>query len=878
MTVLTTSSDITYAGLAGQSLFAYNFRVDEKTDMNITLDNVAVAQSEFTMTGLGSSLGGTVTLNTPLVLPAIVVLFRVLDLTQLVDYQPFDPFPAETHEGALDKLTMLIQEGNASVLRSLRFPVGDNANPILPDVANRNSKYLAFDGAGGVVAIPGTNESPNAVLKPVNAVTLNNLMMFDAFKNSLDSGFSVADLIDLMHPVTSVLYFRDASIDPNILYPNTIWIQLPEGQMLISQGVNFPAGSTGGNADAVVSAHTHTFTGDPLGTHEHDLQMFTIAHSSGEDTGYGIGSDLGPSGTTRTMRAPEHKALPVSSGTPTGTTDNAGSNPAGANLPPYLAVYAWERVASLPPATPEFDAHWARVTDKTCPTIETDLRTLFAALLNSGLWDLIDDLCIIHCNAADSLLGIKGFQDSVHAGPVPNWNAQRGYRLGTTEDFEDPNPNLTNWIDSGIIDNGSTNFTTDSRMMFYQILSPDFSSGATVVIRGSIGGVLSGEGESAFIQIFENSDLSQFIDEGDLAGATFNASGLYLGSRESGTVINFLVEDDFQTAVATSNGATPNAFTMLVGATADTDGSPLMTEFYTSDMVAWGFGGGLNQAQSEALRDIIKTYTTARGVSDSPEFDTHWARVVDKSDPTLEADLKALFTTLIANGVYDLLDDLCVIHTGMADSLLGLKGFQDSVLPVGNEPTFNVATGFTTTAAASAGTGTWIDTVITQTLTPQYSVDSMSAFDYFISGPGGNFAGYQLMGNKDNIPSTLIIYDSSNVGTIVQMKSGFNDSTNQAQVSSFGFYGVTRTGPGSTEAEFIRDGVTTSLDTATGAGTFDFATSIFVGGVAQGGVSAAVGTTGTENHIGWGIGGGLTTAQLTALEAALDAYAAARGF
>ncbi|MFV2058753.1 MAG: hypothetical protein ACC707_20000, partial [Thiohalomonadales bacterium] len=160
MTVLTTTSDISYNGSAGQTAFAYNFRVDEKTDMVVTLDTVPVSQNDFTMTGLGSALGGTVTLTTPLILSAVVVLARQLDPTQEVDYQPFDPFPAETHEGALDKLTMLIQGNNASVARSLRFPVGDNANPILPDVANRNSKYLAFDALGEVVTIPGTNESP----------------------------------------------------------------------------------------------------------------------------------------------------------------------------------------------------------------------------------------------------------------------------------------------------------------------------------------------------------------------------------------------------------------------------------------------------------------------------------------------------------------------------------------------------------------------------------------------------------------------------------------------------------------------------------------------------------------------------------------------
>lgn len=862
MTVLTTTSDISYDGLAGQASFSYNFRVDEKADMVVSLDSIEISQNDFTMTGLGSALGGTVTLVTPLLAPALVVLSRQLSPTQETDYQPFDPFPAESHEDALDKLTMLIQEGSTASLRSLRFPVGDNANPVIPNVENRNSKYLAFDGAGDVVAIPGTNESPNAVLKPVDPVTFNNLMMFDSFKNSLDSGFSIADLIDLIVPVGTILHFVDSAIDPAVIYPGTVWFKhVLEGRSLISSGPNYPSGSVGGAADAVVVAHTHgAVVTDP--GHKHLI-----------NAGFNDGATPETALDNATNLVSTRTSQPATTGISV-NNDNTGVSGTNQNMPPYLVVNRWERIPSVPPTTPEFDAHWARVTDKTCPTIEADLRTLFASLLSSGLWNVLDDLCVIHCNAADSLLGLKGFQDSVHAGPVPDWNTQRGYRLGTTEDSEEPDPNLRNWIDSGIIDNGSTQFTTNSRSMFYQILSPDFSSGATVTIRGSIGGVLSGEGDSTFIQIFENSDLSQFIDEGALAGATFNASGLYLGSRESATVINFLVEDDFQTAVATSSTGVANAFPMLVGATSDTDGSPLMTEFYTSDMVAWGFGGGMTQAQSELLRDIIKTYTSARGVSDSPEFDAHWARVVDKSDPTLEADLKALFTTLIADGVYDLLDDLCVVHTGMADSLLGLKGFQDSAL--GNTPTFNSATGFTTTAAPSVGTGSWVDTQIDGNLTTKFQRDDMTAFCYVQSTSGQNFSGATLMGTRDSVSGGVLINYVDAGFTLAAASAGTLVTEQVNGTSNDKFYGVTRFGPAGNQSILAREGVNTTLAALADAGAYTF-NPIFVGGYNTNGAIQPIGTIGTQNHTAWGVGGGLTSAQLSNLDTAISTYMVARG-
>lgn len=189
MTLLTDSSDISYAGLIGQDTFAYNFRVDNKADMNITLDGVAVAQGDFTITGLGNASGGDAILNAALLADVTVVLFREVPLTQEVDYQPFDAFPAETHEGALDKLTMITQQNGSSITRSLRYPVGDTTNPVLPDVPNRQDKFLGFDSNGQAVALAGTGGGdPNAVQKPAAAVTAGNFMEFDANKNAVDSG------------------------------------------------------------------------------------------------------------------------------------------------------------------------------------------------------------------------------------------------------------------------------------------------------------------------------------------------------------------------------------------------------------------------------------------------------------------------------------------------------------------------------------------------------------------------------------------------------------------------------------------------------------------------------------------------------------------
>jgi len=488
---------------------------------------------------------------------------------------------------------------------------------VLPIATDRAGRSFGFDANGDVSLFLGDSSGdPNAVQKPIGPAIDNNLMMFDGFKNALDSGFSITSLIDMFLPIGSVLTYTTGDLNPNSFIPNTFWELMPEGEFLISQGVSYPGGSIGGVANAVTINHTHQFIGDKMAPHDHSMQVRSIAHSNGEVTGFGIGTDTGPTNTVLTMDYPQNSSLPKAAGTPTGEIAVSGVDGLGLNLPPYRSVWRWERVGSPTPGTPEFDAHWARVTDKTDPTLEADLRVLFADLIANGLWDIIDDLCVIHSNQADSLLGLKGFQDSVHAGPVPDWTIARGFRLGSTELNEEPNPNLTNWVDTGILSTPATNFGVDSQSLFFQMLNPDYSSGTTVVIRGSIGTVYTEFGDFMSINI-DGDSLFQTIylaDEGAELTSTTIGPNFYLGTRENATNVALVAGSDtvFSTSAST-NPVDPSNFTVFVGAQNDS-GFPLMGEFYLSDFVMWGVGGGMSVAQAELLKSIVTTYTTARGI------------------------------------------------------------------------------------------------------------------------------------------------------------------------------------------------------------------------------------------------------------------------
>lgn len=69
-----------------------------------------------------------------------LAIWRDVPLTQETDYRENDPFPAETHERALDKLTMIAQRQAGDVARALRLRAGD------PDGGG------AFDARGNRIA------------------------------------------------------------------------------------------------------------------------------------------------------------------------------------------------------------------------------------------------------------------------------------------------------------------------------------------------------------------------------------------------------------------------------------------------------------------------------------------------------------------------------------------------------------------------------------------------------------------------------------------------------------------------------------------------------------------------------------------------------
>lgn len=153
MTVPANLNRITYNGNGSTTVFAYTFPILAQGDLDVYLVSSAgvatlkTITTHYTVSGEGELTGGNVTMITAPAVGEQLLIIRNVAITQESEYNDNREIPADTIEENLDKLTMITQQLDEVVGRSLTLPVqtsGVSAELPTPEA----DAIIGWDAAG----------------------------------------------------------------------------------------------------------------------------------------------------------------------------------------------------------------------------------------------------------------------------------------------------------------------------------------------------------------------------------------------------------------------------------------------------------------------------------------------------------------------------------------------------------------------------------------------------------------------------------------------------------------------------------------------------------------------------------------------------------
>ena len=211
MSVSSTKTKKSHSANGTAHSFAYDFKIFADADLQVIVrsatgvETVKTLNTHYIVTNAGSESGGNVLFkfNTGTSSDAhfsstdqrpqngeTVVLARNLTLTQGTDYIANDPFPAESHEDALDRLTFIAQQQQEELDRAIKSSVGNTftSSEFTISATYRANKVFAFDGSGDLAITQelGTFKGSDAtvttaayavrdIIKSTTTAQLNNI-------------------------------------------------------------------------------------------------------------------------------------------------------------------------------------------------------------------------------------------------------------------------------------------------------------------------------------------------------------------------------------------------------------------------------------------------------------------------------------------------------------------------------------------------------------------------------------------------------------------------------------------------------------------------------------------------------------------------------
>jgi hypothetical protein len=201
--ISTTTSTASYTATAGQTVFAYPFRIQNQSDLLVFAESTLGVRTNITadivsVSAVDNEAGGNVTLPAQ-TLGTIIYLVRASTFTQLWDASALNFFDPATVERVVDKLTILMQEVKTDTESCLRLDDGELLDPL--DKSSRKGKLLSFNATTGALEFIDSqgiiDASTEADFSAASAAaSRDQAQAFAGNVNSLGRGVTVAFFTD----------------------------------------------------------------------------------------------------------------------------------------------------------------------------------------------------------------------------------------------------------------------------------------------------------------------------------------------------------------------------------------------------------------------------------------------------------------------------------------------------------------------------------------------------------------------------------------------------------------------------------------------------------------------------------------------------------
>ena len=192
---------------------------------------------------------------------------------------------------------------------------------------DQNTEYI-FDGGDADQSIPTVIAVDDEFSKNSSDAIANKTVTakFESTDNDISAiNEIISNMWSKIYPVGSI-YISAASTSPSTLFGG-IWEQIKD-TFLLASGDTYTAGATGGEAE-------HTLTVGEMPIHSHYQKRFWGESGGVEATkAYAHGAEF---------RKDKAHQYPNESTIDEATFNTGGSQPHN-NMPPYLAVYVWQRI------------------------------------------------------------------------------------------------------------------------------------------------------------------------------------------------------------------------------------------------------------------------------------------------------------------------------------------------------------------------------------------------------------------------------------------------------------------------------------------------------------------------------------------------------